>query len=213
MEEMLQHDQAPKSCIFNLPNVHIRIALLILGCTGSKSLFGVGSFFPIFDIDFQRHHKSNKIRQGVSSFLEATSISTQNISYGTKVHSPWQSVFLQEVLNTILKLALAIPLSDILAYAKLSRAYFNLLDILCLQHIQTLAARDSNTFSFIVSSLDAGLKALECSVSTTCSTAIDNLAGYYFKAINSEDSPSQAAQVLCVQTIWTVIFKEKRGQT
>ena len=92
-------------------------------------------------------------------------------------------------------MALAIPLADLMAYAKLCKAYFNLVDVLCHNHTQTLATRDSAFFSFLILSLDAGLVSLDTSVSSACSAALDSLAGFYFRAINNDGQPSLAAQV------------------
>ena len=99
-------------------------------------------------------------------------------------------------MEMILKMALTIPLSDIMAFSKLGKAYFNLLDVLCHNHTQALAMQDTASFTFILMSLDAGLKSLEISTSTVCATAIDNLAGQYFRDINREDGPSPAAKVI-----------------
>lgn len=101
----------------------------------------------------------------------------------------------QDALDTALKLALSIPLADIVAYPKVSKAYFSLLEVLCHNHTGIIATRDPATFAFLVGSLDAGLKSLDVSISSMCATAVDNLAGFYFKAVNGDESPSQAAQV------------------
>lgn len=49
-----------------------------------------------------------------------------------------------------------------------------------------------------MSALDAGLKSLDTGVSSQCAAAVDNLAGFYFKATHPEQpsvQPSTAAQV------------------
>jgi len=48
---------------------------------------------------------------------------------------------LQEALEMALRLVLSIPLADILAFRKLSRAYFGLLEVLAHNHTSTLAAQ------------------------------------------------------------------------
>ena len=102
----------------------------------------------------------------------------------------------QEVLDVILKMALSIPLADIISYSKLGKAYFGLVEVLCNSHTETIASRDTATFQYLLLSLDAGLKSLDLAVSTLCATAIDNLAGYYFKAVNSDEPPTPTTQVL-----------------
>ena len=96
------------------------------------------------------------------------------------------------------KMALSIPLADIMAYQKVAKAYFGLLDVLCHGHVNVIAVCDTATFTFLLSSIDAGLKSLDASVSSVCATAIDNLAGQYFKGLHAaaDDKPNRAAQVM-----------------
>ena len=78
---------------------------------------------------------------------------------------------------------------------QVSKAYFGLLDVLCHSHQSAIASCDTATFAFLVSSLDAGLKSLDVSVSSQCAAAIDNLASYYLKHAIASDAPSPTAQV------------------
>ncbi len=47
-------------------------------------------------------------------------------------------------------MALAVPLADIMAYRKVGRAFFQLLEVLSHNHAPTLAATDTATFAFLV---------------------------------------------------------------
>lgn len=94
-----------------------------------------------------------------------------------------------------MKMALSIRQADILAYRKVAKAYFGMLDVLCHNHTAFLAGCDTSTFSSVVSSLDAGLRCLDVAISSQCAAAIDNLVGFYFKAMNTGDPPTAAAQV------------------
>lgn len=76
------------------------------------------------------------------------------------------------------------------------KAYFALVDMLCASHVPLLAARDTPTFVFLLSSLDAGLKSLDVAVSSQCAAAIDNLAGYYFLHMPGGHSPNAAARAI-----------------
>ncbi|KAI3436525.1 hypothetical protein D9Q98_005942 [Chlorella vulgaris] len=103
---------------------------------------------------------------------------------------------LKDALDMSLKLVLSIPLNDILAYRKVSKAYFALLDVLCHNHSNVIATRDTTTFAFLLNSLDAGLKSLDVSISSQCAAAVDNLAGYYFKHMPGSESPTPAAAAI-----------------
>ena len=98
-----------------------------------------------------------------------------------------------------MKLALSMPMADILAFRKVARAYFALLDVLCHNHTAVVATADTATFTFLLTSLDAGLKGLDVAISTQCAAALDNLAGFYFKGL--QDTPTPAAQVLRLRKV------------
>ncbi|KAL2478121.1 ARM repeat superfamily protein [Forsythia ovata] len=66
-----------------------------------------------------------------------------------------------DALDIALKLTLAIPLADILAYRKLTRAYFAFLEVLFNSHNVLVLNLETNTFIRIVGSLESGLKALD----------------------------------------------------
>eukprot|EP00898_Chlorokybus_atmophyticus_P001655 jgi/Chlat1/2490/Chrsp175S02362 len=105
---------------------------------------------------------------------------------------------LADVLDIALKMALSIPLSDIMAFRKVGKAYFALLEVLCHNHVSVIAVQDMATFTHLVSSIEAGLKCLDVSISSQCASAIDNLAAFYFNsyvsAVTSGEVPPPAAQ-------------------
>lgn len=43
-----------------------------------------------------------------------------------------------------------------------------------------------------MSAVDGGLKSLDTSVSSQCAAAVDNLAGFYFKATHTDTLPTQS---------------------
>lgn len=106
---------------------------------------------------------------------------------------------LEDALSISLKMALSIPLSDIIAYRKLSKAFYALVDVLCEHHTAVIASCDSNTFGFIMTSLETGLKALDITISSQCAAALNHLAAYYFRHVVAAvdvNPPPAAAQAL-----------------
>ena len=103
---------------------------------------------------------------------------------------------LTKALDTVVRLALSIPQQDVMAYRKLAKAYFTLLEVLTLSHITFVAQRDSATFVALVSSLEAGIKSLDVRISSQCASAVDNLAAYYFKHGIMSDNPPPAATMM-----------------
>ncbi|KAK4797341.1 hypothetical protein SAY86_029667 [Trapa natans] len=102
---------------------------------------------------------------------------------------------LSDVLNIVMKLILSIPLADILAYRKLTRAYFAFLENLFSNHINFMLNLDTSTFMHIVGSLESGLKGLDSSISSQCASAVDNLAAFYFNNITMGESPRSPAAI------------------
>lgn len=83
---------------------------------------------------------------------------------------------------------------------KLSKAYFSLLEVLCQGHTNTIAQQDTATFTFILTSLDQGVKSLDVMISSSCTSAVDNLAAFYFKNViqgPESGNPPAGAQVGC----------------
>uniref|UniRef100_A0A2P2M004 Exportin-7 isoform X1 n=3 Tax=Rhizophora mucronata TaxID=61149 RepID=A0A2P2M004_RHIMU len=102
---------------------------------------------------------------------------------------------LSDALDIALKMTLSIPLSDKLAYRKLTRAYFGFLEVLFSSHITFILNLDTNTFMHIAGSLESGLKGLDTNISSQCASAVDNLAAYYFNNISMGEAPSSPASV------------------
>ncbi|XAR54505.1 hypothetical protein NMG60_11029657 [Bertholletia excelsa] len=120
---------------------------------------------------------------------------------------------LADALDIALKMTLSIPLADILAYRKLTRAYFAFLEILFNSHIVFILNLNTNTFMHIVGSLESGLKGLDTNISSQCASAVDNLAAFYFNNITTGEAPTSAASINLARhisecpTLFTEILK------
>ncbi|KAM0944113.1 putative importin-beta domain, armadillo-like helical, exportin [Dioscorea sansibarensis] len=100
---------------------------------------------------------------------------------------------LSDALDIALKMTLSIPLSDILAFRKLTRAYYAFVEVLFNNHIAFILNLDTNTFMHIVGSLESGLKGLDSGISSQCASAVDNLAAFYFNNITIGEVPPAPA--------------------
>ncbi|KAK6228500.1 hypothetical protein SCA6_000840 [Theobroma cacao] len=108
---------------------------------------------------------------------------------------------LSDALDVALKMTLSIPLADILAFRKLTRAYFSFLEVLFNSHISFILNLDAATFMHIVGSLESGLKGLDTNISSQCASAVDNLAAFYFNNITMGEAPTSPAAVKLAQHI------------
>jgi exportin-7 len=98
-------------------------------------------------------------------------------------------------LEVTMKMVLSMPLADIMAYRKVGKAFFGLLDVLCSNHTHVVATCESTTFAFLLAALDAGLKSLDVVISSQCATSVDNLASFYFKAVQASAGEPQPPPV------------------
>ncbi|XP_010558032.1 PREDICTED: exportin-7-like isoform X2 [Tarenaya hassleriana] len=108
---------------------------------------------------------------------------------------------LADALDISLKMILSIPLADILAYRKLTKAYFGFLDVLFSHHMTFILNMDTPTFMHIVGSLESGLKGLDTSISSQCAVSVDYLATFYFDNITMDEAPSSPAALRLAQHI------------
>ncbi|KAK9019725.1 hypothetical protein V6N11_054235 [Hibiscus sabdariffa] len=108
---------------------------------------------------------------------------------------------LSDALDIALKMILSIPLADILAFRKLTRAYFSFLEVLFNSHIKFILNLDVATFMHIVGSLESGLKGLDINISSQCAAAVDNLAAFYFNNITMGEAPTSPTAVKLAQHI------------
>lgn len=101
---------------------------------------------------------------------------------------------LKDALQCSFAMCVSILPADVLAFRKVARAYFGLLEVLCGTHIRVVLCTDAATFGHIAACLEAGLKCLDVAISSQCASAIDALAGYYFNALPISEVSPPAAQ-------------------
>ncbi|GLT76401.1 hypothetical protein SLA2020_480630 [Shorea laevis] len=102
---------------------------------------------------------------------------------------------LSDALDIALKMTLSIPLADLLAFRKLTKAYFSFLEVLFSSHMGFILNLDTATFAHIVGSLESGLKGLDSNILTQCASVVDNLAAFYFNNITMGESPTSPAAI------------------
>ncbi|KAI0562710.1 Importin-beta [Gracilaria domingensis] len=88
---------------------------------------------------------------------------------------------LKNAMAICFQLILAVPIDQLLAYPKVARAHFGLLEILAASHPKDIAQLDHVTFSRILESLREGLQSYEVWMSSQSASAIDALSAFRFK--------------------------------
>jgi len=87
---------------------------------------------------------------------------------------------LNDVLNTVIRLAITIPYADIMAYPKLCRAYYGLMETLFQEHTHTIIRFETPILLQILNSLEEGVSIEELSLSSQVCAALDNLFTFYY---------------------------------
>lgn len=106
------------------------------------------------------------------------------------VFALYNDAALQNALDVALQLCLQIPLSDVLTYVKLSRAYFGCIDIFFQNHLEVLSGLESSVFLQLVKSTLDGLQSTDGAVVTACTNTIDHVATYLFLNRNRANKPT-----------------------
>lgn len=88
---------------------------------------------------------------------------------------------LDDAMAICFRLIMAVPVEQIVAYPKVAKAHFGLVDILTMNHTKELVQLEHGTFRRIMESLREGLQSYEVWLSSQCASAIDNLSAYRFK--------------------------------
>jgi exportin-7 len=87
---------------------------------------------------------------------------------------------LENALDVALRLALTVPLDDLTAYPKLSKAYYSFIEILFRNHRKTAFALDTGVFMQIMATVHDGLQSSDATISAYCANTIDHMASFYF---------------------------------
>lgn len=87
---------------------------------------------------------------------------------------------LDNSLDVALSMALSVPMDDIMAYPKLSKAYYSFIEILFRSHKKTVFALDTNVFMQIMATVHDGLQSSDATISSFCANTIDHMTTYYF---------------------------------
>ncbi|KAJ0099277.1 hypothetical protein Patl1_21059 [Pistacia atlantica] len=76
---------------------------------------------------------------------------------------------------------------------RLATGYFAFLEVTLNNHLSFILNQDTNSFIYIIRSLEAGLKSVNTNIISQCASSIDNLATFYFIHIITGDSPTSPA--------------------
>jgi len=91
---------------------------------------------------------------------------------------------LDDAFNMFVKMVLAIPQADLLAYGKLSQNYYFLLESLAQDHMTFLSHLEPQIFVYVLQTLHEGLTALDTMICTCCCSTLDNIITYLYRRVS-----------------------------
>ena len=102
---------------------------------------------------------------------------------------------LADCLEVMIQMCLHVNLEEIMAYPKLSRAYFTLMELLMRSHTATIVALDARVLRHLCSSLTEGLKSHEVAISSQCAAALEHLAAFHFKELTEHEDRERLSKL------------------
>ncbi|CAJ1968904.1 unnamed protein product [Cylindrotheca closterium] len=96
---------------------------------------------------------------------------------------------LESALDVALQMVLSVPMEDINAYPKLSKAYYSFVEILFRSHRKTVFALDTSIFMQIMTTVHDGLQSSDPSISSFCANTVDHMTTYYFNNSGKDKVP------------------------
>ena len=128
--------------------------------------------------------------KGIRVLLDALTFALSGNYVNFGVFALYNDRALQNSLDVSLQLCLSIPLEEVMAYPKLSKAYFSYLEILFRHHLDVLAGLDSATFNELIRKNNEGLQCGDTAVICVCAMTIDHIATFLFLNQNRTGKPT-----------------------
>ena len=124
--------------------------------------------------------------KGISLALSMLSRALNGSYVNFGVFELYQDPALDNALSAAMSMALAIPCKDVIAYAKVAKAYFVFMEAVCHNHTAYFVRQPQQPFSALVGCLGRGLVGVDTQVSSQCAMAVDNLATWLHKNMMAE---------------------------
>ena len=134
-------------------------------------------------------------------------LSGKYVNFG--VFELYQDPSFTNSLTVSLQLLLSMKLSNIMAYPKVTKIYFQFLSITFKYHLESLIKVDTNTFVKLIEAFREGLEvAPDSSIINLCAASVDHIATFAFKTAVRGGQASHALRqhLSTVPTVFTTFF-------
>lgn len=122
---------------------------------------------------------------------------------------------LDVAFDTFFKLLVSTPMSDLMIYPKLNKAFFQLLGIVARDHMRYLAQLDANTFSFVCATIFEGLRYADTGIASACCSTLDSILTFALVGRNKPRPDVVAVSLFnligATRAIFTQMLKDLLG--
>lgn len=108
-----------------------------------------------------------------------SSLSGNYVCFG--VFALYNDPALESALDVALQLVLSVSVDDVIAYPKLSKAYFGFVEIFFRNHLKGVVALETNVLMQLMNSVHEGVQASDPTLISLCANAIDHFATFCFE--------------------------------
>ncbi len=106
---------------------------------------------------------------------------------------------LDNALDVALQMILSVSVEDVIAYPKLSKAYYGFVEIFFRNHIKSVMALETNVLMQLMNAIHEGLQASDPSLSSLCANSIDHFATFYFENTGKDKVEVHSLNKVCRQ--------------
>eukprot|EP01134_Creolimax_fragrantissima_P000134 CFRG0134T1 len=157
--------------------------------SNNSGLVGVGGISSGGVTGTKKGMKSDKRYKNVTACFNIVryTLSGKYVNFG--VFRLYGDDALDKTFNSFLRIINTVSLAEIMAYPKLSRVFFGLMQVLSEDHMELLSNLDLNLFHYIMSSFLDGLLLPDAKNGVQCCVALDNILTYHLKKKRKPTQP------------------------
>eukprot|EP00916_Digyalum_oweni_P027511 GHVL01045004.1.p1 GENE.GHVL01045004.1~~GHVL01045004.1.p1 ORF type:complete len:1087 (+),score=125.34 GHVL01045004.1:37-3297(+) len=164
----------------------------------------------------QRQQFNDEYREkykGIAVALEMVSHALQGNYTNFGVFELYGDQALADSLHLALRMCLAIPCADLLAYIKAMKPYYLFLDLMTRSHLSLALERlDSHSIATLMRNVEEGILHFESAISMQCCGTIDNVVTYLWENKDKDDQNGMkirqflAEQPQCLSKVLTLML-------
>lgn len=174
---------------------------ILLFREASKVITAYGA--KIIGMNPTREPYTNKYK-GISICLQMLSVSLAGNYVQFGVFELYNDKALDSAMEAAIRMALCIPLEQIMAHPKVAAQYFRFIDSVCRSYMKAIVSMESAVFIAIVKSIQEGLDSVARGLAMHAANSIDSLASFFVRNARKETPTARAlrAHITATPTVF-----------